>query len=62
VTISESERRGFQAETVRPLQVYSLCLAGDLDTARLLAHGAVARSDAARHFWGWLRSTYGVQP
>jgi hypothetical protein len=58
----ESERRGLRAEAVRPLQVYSLCLAGDLDTARLLARGVVARSEAARHFWGWLRTTFDVQP
>jgi predicted membrane-bound spermidine synthase len=57
----ESERVGLRAETVRPLQVYSLCLAGDLDTARLLARGVEARSDAERHFWQWLRTTYGVE-
>jgi hypothetical protein len=58
----ESERRGLRSETVRPLQVYALCLAGDLDTARLLARGVVARSDAERHFWDWLRTTYTVKP
>jgi spermidine synthase len=58
----EAERRGLQAETVRPLQVYSLCLSGDLDTARLLARGAEAQSDDARHFWNWLKTTYGVEP
>ena len=57
----ESERRGLKGETVRALQVYSLCLAGDRDTARLLARGIVARSDAERHFWSWLQATYGVQ-
>jgi spermidine synthase len=57
----ESERRGLQGETVRPLQAYALCLAGDLDTARLLARGSVARTDAERHFWNWLRATYGVE-
>jgi spermidine synthase len=58
----ESERRGLQGETVRPLQVYSLCLAGDLDTARLLARGVEAHSDDARHFWLWLQTMYGVHP
>jgi hypothetical protein len=57
----ESERRGLQGETIRPLQVYSLCLAGDLDTARLLARGVEAHTDDARHFWIWLRTTYGVE-
>ena len=58
----ESERRGLQGETVRPLQVYALCLAGDLDTARLLARGVRVNSDAERHFWRWLRTTFGVEP
>jgi predicted membrane-bound spermidine synthase len=57
----ESERLGLQGETIRPLQVYSLCLAGDLDTARLLARGVEARSDAEQHFWEWLRTAYGVE-
>jgi hypothetical protein len=41
--------------------VYALCLAGDLDAARLLARGVIAGSDAERHFWNWLRATYGVE-
>ena len=58
----ESERRGLRAETVRPLQVYSLCLAGDLDTARLLARGVTVQRGDAKHFWSWLKTTYGVEP
>ena len=60
--LGESERLGLQGETIRPLQVYSLCLAGDLDTARLLARGMEARSDDARHFWNWLRTTFDIYP
>ena len=60
--LGESERLGLEGETIRPLQVYSLCLAGDLDTARLLARGVEARSDDARHFWNWLRATFDVYP
>jgi spermidine synthase len=59
--LGESARLGLQGETIRPLQVYSLCLAGDLDTARLLARGVEARSDDARHFWNWLRATFDLQ-
>ena len=58
----ESERRGFQAATVRPLLVYSLCLAGDLDTARLIARDASVREPGQQHFWNWMRTTFGVGP
>jgi spermidine synthase len=58
--LGEAERRGNTLASVRALQVYALCLAGDLDTARLLARGQIARDADARHFWEWLRNTYGV--
>jgi len=58
----ESERRGLQGATVRPLLVYSLCLAGDLETARQLARGVRAGSAGERHFWDWLRATFSVAP
>ena len=58
----ESERRGLQAATVRPLLVYSLCLAGDLDTARLLARDASVREPGQQHYWNWMRATFGVGP
>ncbi|HWW87012.1 MAG TPA: hypothetical protein VNZ26_25625, partial [Vicinamibacterales bacterium] len=59
---SEAERRDFSEPAVHPLLVYSLCLAGDLDTARDLARGVKPRDDDERHFWDWLRNTFGVQP
>jgi len=57
---SEAERRGLQAPTLGPLLAYSLCLAGDRDTARQLARGHAARDADERHFWDWLRATFGV--
>ena len=56
----EAERRGLRAATVRPLQVYALCLAGDLDAARFLARGTTPRSPDEIHFWTWLRATFDV--
>jgi spermidine synthase len=56
----ESERRGLQGATVRPLLVYSLCLAGDLDTARQLARRVDARDVDEQHFWAWMRATFGI--
>jgi hypothetical protein len=58
---SEAERRDFSGPTVRPLLVYSLCLAGDLDTARNLARGVTPRDADERHFWNWVRATFAVQ-
>jgi hypothetical protein len=56
----ESERRGLQGATVRPLLVFALCLAGDLDAARQLARDVSAREPGQQHFWTWLRATFGV--
>ena len=57
---SEAERRGLQAPTLRPLLVYSLCLAGDRETARQLARSHAARDADERHFWDWMRAAFGV--
>lgn len=57
---SEAERRGLQIPTVRPLLVYALCLAGDLDTARQLGSGVSARDVDAKHFWTWVNGTFGL--
>ncbi len=59
---ADSERRGLQGETIRPLTVYALCLAGRLETARELAHGTEPRGAEERHFWEWLGPRFGVGP
>jgi spermidine synthase len=56
----EAERRGLRAATVRPLQVYALCLAGELDAARMLARGVAIRDADETHFWTWLHATFGM--
>lgn len=58
--LGEAERRGLHAETLRPLQVYALCLAGDRDTARLLARRNTPQSSDEAHFWNWLHATFDV--
>ncbi len=57
--LGEAERRGVNAPAVRPLQVCALCLAGDRDTARLLARG-LARTPESDRFRGWLHKTFGL--
>ena len=60
--LASAERRGLAGETVRPLLVYALCLAGELDNATLLARDQTASSPEQRHFWTWLGSRFGVGP
>ena len=56
----EAERRGLQAAALRPLQVYALCLAGDRNTAGLLARQVRPQDSDERHFWTWLQASFGV--
>ena len=58
---SEAERRDFESAAVRPLLVYSLCLAGDLDSARRLARGVTPRDADGRHFWSWMSAKCHVE-
>ena len=39
---------------------YTLCLAGQLDAARQLAHGAAVHNADEQHFWTWLASEFGI--
>jgi hypothetical protein len=59
---ADAERRGLRTPTSRPLLIYALCLAGELDTARQLAHGELPTDPDRRHFWKWLADTFGVGP
>jgi predicted membrane-bound spermidine synthase len=56
--LGESERLGLKGATVRPLQVYAMCLAGDLRTARLLARGLDPSDSDTRHFAEWIERTF----
>ena len=58
----EAEARGLRGETLRPLRVYALCLAGQLEGAKALAVGERPQSVDERHFWDWLNRRFGVSP
>jgi hypothetical protein len=60
--LAESERRGLRSATTRPLLVYALCLAGNLDAARQLTPAAEPASNDERHFWSFTESQFGVGP
>jgi hypothetical protein len=57
---AQSIERGLRS--TRPLLVYALCLAGNLDAASAVARGAEVSNTSQRHFWTWLDSTFGVRP
>jgi spermidine synthase len=59
--LGESERRGMPGGTVRALQVYALCLSGDLESARQLVRGAIGDGGDEQHFWSWLRISFGLE-
>ncbi len=59
---ADSQRQGLRGETIRPLQVYALCLAGRVDAAGQLAQGVQPREADERHFWEWLGPRFGVGP
>jgi hypothetical protein len=59
---ADAEGRGLRTATSRPLIVYALCLAGELDAARKLAQGELPTDPDRRHFWTWLADTFGVGP
>jgi spermidine synthase len=60
--LAESERRGLRAATTRPLLVYALCLAGNLNAARQLTPMAEPSNEDELHFWSWMKSHFGVAP
>ena len=59
---ADSEQRGLRGDTIRPLRVYALCLAGRLDAARELAQGVQPRGVEERHFWEWLGPRFDIGP
>jgi hypothetical protein len=58
---AQAERERLALPTIRPLEVYALCLAGRLDDARRLAEDVNVHDADARHFWNWLASTFRVR-
>ena len=59
---ADAEQRGLRGEALRPLRVYALCLAGQVDAARQLAPVEPPQEAQARHFWDWLGARFGVGP
>jgi predicted membrane-bound spermidine synthase len=58
--LREAQRRGFQSLAVRPLEVYALCLAGNLQGARERVPATASADPEERLFWTWIRTHFGV--
>ena len=59
-----AERLGLRSPWLRPLRVYALCLAGQVETAERLA-SAAGEGDGdqdLRHFWNWMETRFGFSP
>jgi hypothetical protein len=59
---AEAEAGGLQGAALRPLRVYALCAAQQLDEARALARGLAPRDPDEVHFWAWIGKQFGVGP
>ena len=53
---------GLQGAHVRPLRVYALCAAQQVDAARELARGVKPHDPDEVHFWAWMGKEFGVGP
>jgi spermidine synthase len=58
---ADAARLGLEGATVRPLRVYALCRAGQVETARALAGTLAAGTPDEQHFWAWMTAAFGVR-
>jgi predicted membrane-bound spermidine synthase len=57
-----AEKLGLRSAWLRPLRVYVLCLAGQLETAERLTPMVGEADQDSRHFWNWMETHFGVGP
>jgi len=55
-----AERRGLRAPWLRPIRVYALCLAGELEAAERLIPPTDEEDQETHHFWHWMDSRFGL--
>jgi hypothetical protein len=60
--LREAQRRGFHPVAARPLEVYALCLAGNLEAARERVPATASSDPEELAFWNWIESHFGVGP
>jgi spermidine synthase len=57
-----AERLGLQAAWLRPLRIYALCLAGQVEAAERLTPTVGEADQDSRHFWNWMEARFGLGP
>jgi spermidine synthase len=55
---ANADSHGLGDANTRPLLAYSLCLAGELNRAAVVAADTTADTTDARHFWKWLAAEF----
>ena len=57
-----AERLGLRSPWLRPLRLYALCLAGQLEAAQRLTPAVEEDDQDSRHFWTWMDARFGLRP
>jgi predicted membrane-bound spermidine synthase len=55
-----AERRGLRAAWLRPLRIYALCLAGEVEAAERLVPNAEEEDEDSHRFWSWMEARFGL--
>jgi spermidine synthase len=55
-----AERRGLRAPWLRPIRIYALCLAGEVETAERLIPAVEADDQDSHQFWDFMESRFGL--
>jgi predicted membrane-bound spermidine synthase len=55
-----AERRGLRAPWLRPIRVYALCLAGEIEAAERLIPPTDEEDQETHHFWNWMGARFGL--
>jgi spermidine synthase len=55
-----AENRRLHSAWLRPLRIYALCLAGQLQAAERLTAAVGEEDQYSRHFWTWMEARFGL--
>jgi hypothetical protein len=55
-----SERLGLRSAWLRPVRIYALCLAGEVEAAERLVPTVTEPDPDSRHFWDWMEARFGL--
>jgi hypothetical protein len=55
-----AERQGLRSAWLRPLRIYALCLAGEVEAAGRLAPDVADAGQDSRQFWNWMEARFGL--